>query len=399
MAIAATERVVSIANLQWPLVIGGSCAAESEEQTRRSTTEAINLGIGAVRISVRKPRTKPGYDGPGIEGLPWLAETVERGMIPATEVLTAKEAEAFATQVADQTENPVIMWLGSRSQNHDFQKTVATIAASRPNILLLIKNQPWQNEEHWLGIVDHVREGGMPDDRIILAHRGFAPEQNRKVRRLNDVGEEEERDLANPEGWRNLPDLRMAMRVKATTGLRMLIDPSHIVGKREGVLPFAEEVMAWQDEDGNVFDGAIIEVHENPSVALTDAKQQVTWSALAESLPYLMRELDPRDHPIEALDKLRLQIDAVDIKILEAMRDSNDSNLMWAEKIRWELVEQVGVVKRSHGRRSLDSVRWEQVLEDRIAKGVAMELTEERIRAKFETIHAIALDIEGVVNR
>lgn len=399
MAIASTEKAVSTAQLQWPLIIAGSCAAESEGQTRRSATEALYVGVEAIRVSVRKPRTKPGYDGPGIEGLPWLTETVQRGIIPATEVLTTAEAEAFATQVADQTKHPVIMWLGSRSQNHDFQKTIASIAASRPNILLLIKNQPWQNEEHWLGIVDHVREGGMPDDRIILAHRGFSPEQNRKVRRLNQSGEEEERDLANPEGWRNLPDLRMAMRVKAATGLPMLIDPSHIVGQRDGVLPFAEEVMAWEDENGNGFDGAIIEVHENPAAALTDAKQQVIWGTFAESLPYLMREVSPRIHPIEALDKLRLAIDALDMRILQAMRDNRENDMSWAERERWELVEQVGVVKRSHGRRSLDTLRWTEVLSDRIATGVALGLSEEKVRAKFETIHAIALDIEGVINR
>lgn len=377
------RQPTTINSLSLPLIIAGSCAAESEQQTQESVALAKQSGVNVVRISLIKPRTKPGFEGVKEAGLPWLATASEKGVIPATEVLTSEDAQAFATNVADATDKPVIMWLGARSQIHTMQRAIAEIAVVHPNILLLIKNQPWESEEHWSGIVDHVRSTGLTDDRIILCHRGFAPHKNGQ----------------NPEEWRNLPDLRMAMRVKQKTGLPMLIDPSHIVGKRDGVLPFAEEVMAWEDEQGNRFDGAIIETHRTPDKALTDAKQQVTWEQLRESLPYLRREQSPRSHPIETLERLREAIDIIDTQILTALAQKDTVLLMRSTRERWKIVEQVGVVKKSHGRRSLDSGRWEEVLASRIAIGCSLGLAEDEVRNHFETIHNIALEIEGGINQ
>ena len=121
-------------------------------------------------------------------------------------------------------------------------------------VKLLIKNQAWTDERHWLGIVDHILGSGISPKRLILCHRGFSP-NNQK----------------NPENLRNLPDFEMAMRVKEKTGLPMLIDPSHIGGTVENVFKVAKQSADFD------FDGMMAEVHPEPKIAKSDAKQQLTF--------------------------------------------------------------------------------------------------------------------------
>ena len=63
----------------------------------------------------------------------------------------------------------------------------------------------------------------------------------------------------------------MSMRVKQTTRLPMLLDPSHIGGSIKNVF---KTVKMAADYD---FDGLMVEVHSTPSNAQTDAKQQLTF--------------------------------------------------------------------------------------------------------------------------
>ena len=79
-------------------------------------------------------------------------------------------------------------------------------------------------------------------------------------------------------GLRNIPDYEMSMRVKERTGLPMILDLSHTAGTVPNVARIAMESTEYD------FDGIIIEVHPNPSVAWTDAKQQVTWKQFDEIL-------------------------------------------------------------------------------------------------------------------
>ena len=146
-----------------------------------------------------------------------------------------------------------MLWIGARNQNHYIQREIARVAASDKRVLLMVKNQPWSNEDHWEGIVGHVLSGGIDKARVILCHRGFIP---------NGV---------NPFGYKNVPDYEMAMRIKHTSGLPMIFDPSHTGGTVDKVLQIMDEAMKHE------FDGIIVEVHPDPTHALTDAKQQLTW--------------------------------------------------------------------------------------------------------------------------
>ena len=120
----------------------------------------------------------------------------------------------------------------------------------------MIKNQPWRSKAHWAGIVEHVLKGGAAMEQLSLCHRGFAP--------ANDASE-----------MRNPPDLNMARELHDETGLPLIMDPSHIGGRSAVVRQLISDFALLPEVSGQ-----IIEVHPDPDNALTDAKQQLSWSEL-----------------------------------------------------------------------------------------------------------------------
>ncbi|PIS16050.1 hypothetical protein COT62_00445 [Candidatus Roizmanbacteria bacterium CG09_land_8_20_14_0_10_41_9] len=237
------------------IIIAGPCAAESRKQVLETAVSMKERNIPIVRASLWKPRTKPGFDGVGADGIPWLAEATKMGVTVATEVLLPNHVTEVLNGIkGDGDPSQVLFWLGSRNQSHLIQREVASrMKEEAPEtVKLMIKNQPWNDMNHWLGIVDHVTDAGFPPERILLCHRGFYP----------NGGE-------NPMGLRNIPDFEMAMRVRELTGLPMLVDLSHIAGSVDKVPLVANEARQYD------MDGYMIEVHPNPSVAKSDAKQQL----------------------------------------------------------------------------------------------------------------------------
>lgn len=237
------------------IIIAGPCAAESEAQIMQAIKESKNRNVDFLRISLWKPRTKPGFAGLGLSGIPIMVKAAKMGINPATEVLLPSHAKAVMKAVLPVLKNnKLLLWIGSRNQNHLIQQQIAKIASTDKRVYLLVKNQPWADERHWEGIIDHVLAGGISPDRIILCHRGFMPNGH------------------NPFGLRNIPDYEMSMRIKTNFKLPMVFDPSHSGGSIDNVLKLAQETA------NQGFDGIIVEVHHDPNHALTDAKQQLTWT-------------------------------------------------------------------------------------------------------------------------
>lgn len=251
-------------------ITAGPCAAESPEQMLFSAQEARARNIDTVRMSLWKPRTKPGFDGIGARAIPILLEVAQMGLRPATEVLSAAHTEAVMNGVLGKDgSTKILIWLGSRNQNHEIQQSIGRAISGESRVMLMIKNQMWNDPNHWMGIVDHVLSGGASANQIMLCHRGFAPSSH---------------DLRNP------PDLDMALRIKKQTGLPMIGDPSHIAGgSAQNVIAMAERIIHHETEiNGSTvrFDGIIIEVHPNPVDALTDKQQQLTWNQLDQIIRF-----------------------------------------------------------------------------------------------------------------
>ena len=242
------------------MIIAGPCAAESREQVINCALTLKKQGIKIMRASLWKPRTQPGFEGAGTKGISWLSEVTKLGMTVATEILLPEQLTQLIKEINKKGDlSKILLWIGSRNQNHLIQREIAKIIKEKmpKNVKLLIKNQAWGDERHWLGIVDHIVGSGISPKRLILCHRGFSSHgQN------------------NPDNFRNLPDFEMAMRVKEKTGLPMLIDPSHIGGSVPNVFEVIKQTTNFS------FDGMMVEVHPTPLEAKSDAKQQLTFGEL-----------------------------------------------------------------------------------------------------------------------
>jgi len=244
------------------IIIAGPCAAESEEQIEIAVREAGKRGVDFMRVNLWKPRTRPGFEGLGEDGLPLLAKVAKAGINPGLEVIMPEHAAMAMKAVLPVLPDggQLLLWIGARNQNHVVQHGIARVCAADPRVVLMVKNQPWPNEAHWEGVVEHVLAGGISKDNLLNCHRGFAP-----------TGD-------NPQGFRNVPDFAMMDRVKAKTGIPVIYDPSHMGGTVPNV--FAIGKMAA----GQGIDGVIVEVHHDPANAKTDKTQQVTWTEFDELL-------------------------------------------------------------------------------------------------------------------
>jgi chorismate mutase len=249
---------------QEKIVIAGPCALESREQLRTCVQFIKSIGVKMIRASLWKPRTQPGWEGLGWMSLPLLLEeTLPHGLIPATEIISAEHALMVVHALEHHGPDArMIVWLGSRNQNHIEQRKISKILATGPDgLTFMFKNQMWDDERHWLGIYEHIIAEEFPRERLMICHRGFSPGK-----------------IPNHKGYRNLPDFEMAMRIKEKTGLPMLLDPSHIGGSRNNVVEICHMANAYN------FDGYLIEMHCNPENAKTDAKQQLNPNELQELL-------------------------------------------------------------------------------------------------------------------
>lgn len=266
-----------MANHEQLIMIAGPCAAESHQQVMYSAEYARERGIKILRACIDKPRTMPGFEGHGNEAISWLFDVAQMGLTPATEVLLPKQAEAAMNGVLGKDSNTnLLLWLGSRNQNHQIQRAIGESVAGESRVKLMIKNQMWPDKNHWIGIVKHVLDGGATLDQIWLCHRGFAPSLN---------------------GYRNPPNLQMALEIQHSlwqeygVELPLIGDPSHIAGhSADNVIAMAKRILDfhWESPEGNIkrINGLITEVHSNPQAAMTDNDQQLTWEQFDKVLEY-----------------------------------------------------------------------------------------------------------------
>lgn len=261
-------------------IIAGPCALESREQLKHTVRHLKERNVKIVRASLWKPRTIPDWDGLGMLGLQTLLEeTIPFGIVPATEVMNLQQTKEIAKTVTKFFQDAtVLLWIGSRNQNHfEIQEIARHLAEHSSNICLMIKNQMWEDKKHWGGLYNHVTFTRLPKNRFVGCHRGFAPGR-----------------MSNPLNLRNLPNYEMAIEVKSEHDIDMLIDPSHIAGERNKVFEIVKEAQNYP------FDGYFIEVHENTNQAKTDKGQQLSFDDFDKLLELLQKDYEEKFKHAEA---------------------------------------------------------------------------------------------------
>ncbi|MET1053736.1 MAG: chorismate mutase [Pedobacter sp.] len=317
-----------------PLIISGPCSAETEEQLVSTANLLAATGkVSVLRAGIWKPRTRPGeFEGIGSIGLEWLKRAkAETGLPTAVEVATAKHVEEALAAGVD------ILWIGARSTANPFTVQEIADALKGHDIPVLIKNPVNPDISLWIGALERINNAGIT--KIGAIHRGFSSYEK--------------------SSFRNEPMWEMAIQLKTLCPtLPIINDPSHICGNRELIPYIAQKAL---DLD---MQGLMIESHIDPSVAWTDAKQQVTPSALEE----LVSKLNVRDpeSPNEAftdkLVELRQKIDKIDDILIQKLGE------------RMAIVEQIGNYKKDNKVTILQVNRWDEILKKGTAFARALKL-------------------------
>lgn len=305
------------------LTIAGPCSAESREQVIDIAKALSATGkVDILRAGVWKPRTSPNsFEGVGDIGLDWLREAKALTGLPvATEVATAQHAtKALATSVD-------VLWIGARTTNNPFSVQEIAEALRGCEVPVLVKNPTSADVELWAGAVERLQRCGVKN--IGLIHRGFAG--------YNTVG-----------GYRNAPLWGLALEMKSRfSQLPMICDPSHICGNRSGLLAVAQ-----QAADLN-YSGLLVECHNDPDKALSDAEQQITPEALEELMSEIVWKSVSSDSALckSELERLRGTIDRLDDEIFSLIAR------------RMDIADEIGRLKRENNLTILQSDRWQEVV-------------------------------------
>jgi len=227
-------------------VVAGPCSVEGRDLLLESARLVRDGGAHALRAGAFKPRSSPySFQGLGEEGLRYLAEArAVTGLPIVTEVMDTRDVDLVA-EYAD------VLQIGTRNmQNFSLLKAVGR--TSKP---VLLKRGMSATIEEWLMAAEYVMSEG--NHQVILCERG--------VRTFETA-------------TRNTLDLSAVVVAKSLTHLPVVVDPSHGVGRRDFVVAMARAGVAAGA------DGILVEVHQRPDEAKSDAAQTIGPSAFQQMM-------------------------------------------------------------------------------------------------------------------
>ena len=277
-------------NLNHPLVIGGPCSAETEDQVLKIAHELKTTDVSIYRAGIWKPRTRPGmFEGVGAIGLKWLEKVKkETGLLIATEVANASHVKLALQHDID------VLWIGARSTVSPFIVQEIADALRDTNKIVLVKNPVNPDLSLWLGGIERLYSANIKNLGVI--HRGFSTYEKTK--------------------YRNNPEWQLPIELQNRfPDLPLICDPSHIAGRRDILQDISQTAL-----DLN-FDGLMIETHINPDKAWSDAAQQITPKVLVKMMEDLkMRKVTNEEIDYKnSLNTLRTQIDVIDHGLLDTL--------------------------------------------------------------------------------
>ena len=232
-------------------IIAGPCAVESEEQIVEIARKVKESGANFLRGGAFKPRTSPNsFTGLKEEGLRILkAVKEETSLAVITELMDVRDLEKLY-EVSD------IIQVGSRNM----QNFTLLTELGKQDKPVMLKRGIAATISEWIGASDYIAKEG--NNKIIMCERG--------IRTYNDY-------------TRNTLDLAAVPIVQSKTNFPVIVDPSHGTGVRELVKPMSLAAMACGA------DGLMIEVHPNPSKALSDGMQSLHFEEFEDLMDSLRK--------------------------------------------------------------------------------------------------------------
>lgn len=227
-------------NLEIPndkIIMAGPCAIESYEQLLETAKFIKSNGANMLRGGAFKPRTSPkSFQGLKEEGLEILKAVKKETNLPViTELMDARDLDRLY-EVAD------VIQIGSRNM----QNFTLLSEVGKQDKPVMLKRGISSTITEWIGAAEYIAIGG--NNKIIMCERG--------IRTYNDY-------------TRNTLDIAAVPIIKKETNLPIIVDPSHATGVRYLVKPMSIASLAAGA------DGIMVEVHPNPSEALSDGPQSL----------------------------------------------------------------------------------------------------------------------------
>jgi len=339
-----------------PLIISGPCSAESEEQVIETARQLADSNVKIFRAGIWKPRTRPDtFEGIGSAALPWIRRVKEEtGMLTAIEVANVWHLKEALKHEVD------IIWIGARTTANPFAVQELADGLRGLDIPVFIKNPVNPDIELWIGAFERLNKTGIK--KLAAIHRGFS--------------------YYGHSPYRNIPQWEIPIELKRRIPeLPIITDPSHICGKRDLLFSISQTAM---DLD---FDGLFIESHYDPDSALSDKDQQITpdeLKSLLAGLIYRNSEVD-NTRQLEGLNEYRRQIDHWDSELLRVLRN------------RMSISEEIGMYKKKENITILQTGRWSEILEDRLAKARQLGMSDQFIIQIFKQIHQESISFQNKV--
>jgi 3-deoxy-7-phosphoheptulonate synthase len=238
-------------------IIAGPCSVESRQQIIESAHAVKEAGATALRGGAFKPRTSPySFQGLGEEGLQYLAEAREATGLPiVTEAMGVEQLPAIV-KYAD------VIQVGARNmQNYNLLNAVG-----ETRVPILLKRGMMSTIEELLMSAEYILAKG--NTQIMLCERG--------IRTFEKY-------------TRNTTDINAVPVLKQMTHLPVVLDPSHGTGKWEYVSAVAKAGVAAGA------DGLIVEVHPDPTKALSDGAQSLKPEKFAQLVRDIRRVAEAVD--------------------------------------------------------------------------------------------------------
>ena len=233
------------------VVIAGPCSVEGRDMLVDTARAVRRAGATMLRGGAYKPRTSPhSFQGLGDLALEHLAAArAATGLPVVTEVVDPRQVELVAG-IAD------MLQIGARNM----QNYALLAEVGRSGMPVLLKRGLSATIRELLLAAEHVRVQG--NERVVLCERGIRTFET---------------------ATRNTLDVAAVPVLQSETHLPVIVDPSHAGGRASLVAPLALAAVAAGA------DGLIVEVHPEPTTALSDGDQSLDFAAFAA----LMRRVRP----------------------------------------------------------------------------------------------------------
>lgn len=233
--ISAGGRRIGGKNIE---LIAGPCSVESFEQTERIACALSEMGVKLFRGGAYKPRTSPySFQGLNEKGLKILSEVAKKyKMAIVTELLDVRNIDKVC-EYAD------IIQIGTRNaSNYPLLKEAGKLKKT-----ILLKRGVSSTIKEFLLSAEYIMCQG--NSRIILCERGIKTFETA--------------------AYRTSLDITAVSIIKEVSHLPVIVDPSHSAGAWNLVESLSLASVAAGA------DGIMIEVHDKPQEALSDAGQSL----------------------------------------------------------------------------------------------------------------------------